>query len=423
MWDCLVTDMKKLSYCVLFLMASLMKGQPSQEQTQIDVQALLERVRQLEARVAELEQRDAPQRDKVAETPIVAAPSAAVMEGQTSIAAGPVYPLGVEEQIYPRFRMAGFSDLNYSASTIRGSRSGFSEGQFVLHINSQLSPKLSVFGELTLTARDAADTHSHSHSAFDAEVERSFIRYDYNDGWKLSFGRFHTPVNYWNDAFHHGTWLQTTVSKPEMARSFIPVHFVGSLTEGSIPVPGATLNYKAGIGNGRGGDLQRAGDAGDLNNSRAWLVNVTARPDKYYPLQIGASLYSDQILAEGRPVRESMQAVQIVWNSENPELIAEFANARHRPMGDNSTASSQAWYVQTAYRIAEGRWKPYYRFEYQHVPKSDFAFRTVPSVSGSVAGMRWDISTFAAFKFEYRKLRRSDVGSGHYGFAQTSFTF
>jgi len=37
------------------------------------------------------------------------------------------------------------------------------------------------------------------------------IRYDYNDFFKLSFGRYHTPINYWNTAFHHGLWLQTTI--------------------------------------------------------------------------------------------------------------------------------------------------------------------------------------------------------------------
>jgi hypothetical protein len=70
------------------------------------------------------------------------------------------------------------------------------------------------------------------------------------------------------------------------------------------------------------------------------------------------------------------------------------------------------------------QWKPYYRFEYIHVPKADLIFRpVVPVFHASTAGIRYDISTFAAFKFEYRHYIRRD-GPGIYGFfGQTSFTF
>src|SRR5262249_8664970 len=133
-------------------------------------------------------------------------------------------------------------------------------------------------------------------------------RYDLNDYFKLSFGRYHTPINYWNTAFHHGAWLQTTISRPEMAQfggSFIPVHFVGMLGEGSASAGGLNLNYALGLGNGRGSVISRDGDFGDLNNNRAWLVNAFVKPDKLYGLQIGGSAYRDEIsLTTGQAARE-----------------------------------------------------------------------------------------------------------------------
>src|ERR1700704_1973404 len=87
--------------------------------------------------------------------------------------------------------------------------------------------------------------------------------FDQSDQLKVSFGRYHTPVNYWNNTFHHGSWLQTTISRPEMAQfggAFIPVHFVGALAEGVLPAGGLNLNYNVGIGNGRGGVISRGGD-------------------------------------------------------------------------------------------------------------------------------------------------------------------
>jgi len=88
-------------------------------------------------------------------------------------------------------------------------------------------------------------------------------------------------------------------------------------------------------------------------------------------------------------------------------------------------SNSQAWYVQTAYRLPwfEKLWKPYYRFEYIHIPGSDQLFRLVPSLAGSTVGVRYDISSFAALKFEYRNLRRPGEPRINGAFAQTSFTF
>ena len=138
----------------------------------------------------------------------------------------------------PNLKIAGFSDFNFSGSDQPGTKSGFTEGQFILHLNSNLSPKVSFMGEVSLTARTDAGTGTPAVTGFNAEVERSIIRFEHNDYFKASFGRYHTPINYWNTAFHHGQWLQTTVSRPEMTQfggRFIPVHFIGALARRRSP--------------------------------------------------------------------------------------------------------------------------------------------------------------------------------------------
>ena len=264
---------------------------------------------------------------------------------------------------------------------------------------------------------------------FNAEVERSIIRYEVNDMLKVSFGRYHTPINYWNTAFHHGSWLQTTASRPEMTRfggSFIPVHFLGSLVEGSIPAGGLNLTYNFGLGNGRGAAINRGGDFGDINNNRAWLVNAFVRPNGIYGLQVGASVYRDKLNPIGLPVvDEWIQSAHIVWEKETPEVIAEFANVSHKPAGGGVASHSQAFYVQVAYRLSpfEQKLKPYYRYEYIHIPKSDATFQAVPGLSGSTLGIRYDLSTFSALKFEYRHFRRPALPTVDGFVGQTSFTF
>ena len=114
-----------------------------------------------------------------------------------------------------------------------------------------------------------------------------------------------------------------------------------------------------------------------------------------------------------------------LFNPWTPEFIAEFADVSHQPIGGGIASNSQAFYIQTAYRLPwAGRlWKPYYRFEYMHIPRSDAIFRAVPSFSGSTVGLRYDISSFAALKFEFRRYDRRDLTSINGAFMQTSFTF
>ena len=197
---------------------------------------------------------------------------------------------------YPSFRLSGFGDVNFAKTKhIEGPR-GFFEGQFTLHMASELSSRATFFGEITFTPRTDAGTGSPAVTGFNTEVERMILRFDHSDRLKVSLGRYHTPINYWNTAFHHGQWLQTTITRPEMIQfggRVLPVHFVGTLVEGAVPAGGLNLNYKAGLGNGRGTVISRGGDAGDSNGQLAWLVNAFLKPDQLFGLQVGGALYGD----------------------------------------------------------------------------------------------------------------------------------
>ena len=121
---------------------------------------------------------------------------------------------------------------------------GFKIGQIVAQANATLSERVLFFGELSVTGRN---------TGYSVAMERAILRYEFNDGVKVSVGRFHTPVSYWNTAFHHGLWLQGSVARPEAVKfgsRFIPVHFVGAMAEGQFS--GTPLHYAVGVGNGRG---------------------------------------------------------------------------------------------------------------------------------------------------------------------------
>ncbi|HYE23616.1 MAG TPA: hypothetical protein VEG32_00325 [Clostridia bacterium] len=415
---------------LLLLQVTLVAGAFAQSAPTVsgaDVRSLLERIEKLEKRVAELEGRASPGSTPAHTPPAWSPQTAATLPGASAHDAAMHDAMISDAESFPSLKIRGFADVDFSASDRPGARSGFSLGQFVLHLASPLSKKISYFGEVSLTAQP---------NSYAVDVERSFIRYDVNDTAKISFGRYHTPINYWNTAFHHGSWLQTTVSRPDMSRfggTFLPVHFVGAQSEGNIPSGGLELGYNVGLGNGRGSFFSRAGDNADANNNRAWLVNVFSRPRMFRHLQIGGSVYNDELTLspdgpspEGRNFREWIASGHIVWTGETPEFLAEFANVHHRSTLTGHTFDSQGGYVQVAYRLPvwERRWKPYARYDYIQVPEDDITFGEVEDVRSFTFGLRYDISDFTAFKAEYRNGRGAiDEDRVNSVVMQTAFTF
>jgi hypothetical protein len=355
--------------------------------------------------------------------PAAAAPAPASMAHEQQ-------PAQPAESEYPRLKIAGFGDVNFAVTKqIEGPR-GFSQGQFALHMTSALSPRVTFFGEVSFSARADAGTGMPPATGFNTEIERMILRFDRNDHLKASFGRYHTPINWWNTAFHHGQWLQTTVARPEMIQfggRFLPVHFVGALIEGSVPAAGWNLNYKGGVGNGRASVMSRAGDAGDVNGHRAWLLNGFSKPDKPFGLEFGGSVYGDLVtLSTGGEFDEQIVSGYVVWHKEDPEIIAELASVRHRETNAAPATWNHAYYVQAAYRLPwrERLWKPYFRFEHIGIDAAEVVFATVPEVDMATVGLRYDASQFAAIKGEFRTWTRGAESDRNYGgFFQLCFTF
>lgn len=294
-----------------------------------------------------------------------------------------------------------FGDASYVA-TDRAIPSGFVIGQAVGHLIASLTDRLAFFGEVTLSSQPAG--------GYTIELERSILRYDVNDALKLSGGRYHTPIGYWNTAFHHGTWLQTTVARPEMVKygsQFIPTHFVGAMAEGSVPAGDLGLGYMLGVGNGRASTISRAGDAGDPNSGRAITAAISAQPVALFGLQVGGGYYRDRVTpTAGAAANEGISSAYVAWQRESPELIAEYADVRHTPIAGGNTADNHAFYVQVAYRLpgAASQFKPYARTEKLVTSSSDVVFAPLAlGYTGTLGGVRYDFAPFAALKAEFRR--------------------
>ena len=345
-----------------------------------------------------------------------AADTAAVMDVQEESAQA------ADEQSYPDLKIRGFCDVGYSWTDDATRASGFKLGQFALHFSSPLAPRVRFFGETS---------YSPKHTDYVLEVERMLIRYEFNDLFALSAGRYHNPANFWNTAYHHGLWLQTTIDRPEMIKfggELIPAHFVGLQAEGRFP--GALgMHYQLGVGNGRDfAAPTRAGDAGENTTKRAWVAHVFARPSELFGLETGGSLYGDHLdLGDSISIRELTVAAHFAWTREQPEFIAEVARVSHRDLRKPDPYIDTAWYAQLAYRLAGAAadFKPYARYEHTTVDPNDPVVEAAAYDQEVVTlGIRYDLAVLAALKGEYRNLKPGGGGprvNGYY--FQSSFTF
>ncbi len=333
----------------------------------------------------------------------------------------PAVGLAGQELDDPRVRVLGFGDFNYLVTELdRQEGEGFQMGQMVGHVIADLSERFTFFGEVSVTAKN---------DGYSIAAERALVRYDFADFFKISAGRFHTPVGYWNTAFHHGSWLQTSVARPEMIKfgsRLIATHFVGLIAEGGLPASTLGLGYSVGIGNGRAANIARPGNTGDVNDQRAWLARVRSRPISIVGLELGATFHSDRMLAPDlSEANERIYALHAALDRDAPEILAEYAHVTHDPViGTGDFPGSDAYYIQFGYRLSGtfSSVKPYARVEQVVVPSGDDVFAPLAlNYDGVIVGVRYDPGVFLALRLEYRWERFEALEGKNSLYAQASF--
>lgn len=344
---------------------------------------------------------------------------------QTPVQEPPEKPDATAAASGPSLHVRGFADINFAATSDRKSddgrnTDGFTLGNFVGHVSSSLGGKLSFYAEVIVEARP---------NGFNLDVARSILRYDYNDRFKISVGRYHAPVGYWNTAFHRGLWLQTSIFRPDIIKEefFQPDHFIGVFTEGTIART-AGLGYIVGFGNGREGDLHLACEsepgAGCLSRHRAGVVRLFVRPPQLSGVEAGGAVYRDTIAVTDTPgYPELITSGYVAITREAPEVIAEFSNLRHHDRLSGKDYDSQAFYVQAACRLSgQEKWKPYGRYEKAISPRFEPVIGGLSNWKATV-GLRYELTDLATLKVEYGHRRRPDGTRADGLYAQTAFTF
>jgi len=305
----------------------------------------------------------------------------------------------------------GFGDVGFYGGNQRGQTSSFSIGQTNLFITSNLSERLRFLTEMVFEV--------HENNGFSVDLERVLIEGSLNDYLKLSAGRYHTAIGYYNTAYHHSTWFQTATERPyifeyEDEGGILPIHMVGAQASGQIPSGKLGLHYIFEVGNGRTSDpfAEPVQNYVDENGHKAMNVAVFARPDAIPGLQTGFSFFRDVRSVPNSPrITETIADAYAVLIRPRFEWLNEVLLIRHAPEGQH-VYETPAFYSQISERF--GIYRPYLRYQYINASSQEPIFPQVGLRTGPSVGMRFDVTESVALKlqYDYTTLRRQGIIDG-----------
>jgi hypothetical protein len=130
------------------------------------------------------------------------------------------------QQRNTQLKIYGHLQYNYDKVGEENADSYFSLGEQDFFVTSNLSDRVSFLGE-TVVKYDNSTS-----SKFSPSIERAQLKFDYYKNHSIIIGKMHTPVNYWNDVYHHGRYFYPTIDRPSSFSYLIPIHSLGLRMQG-----------------------------------------------------------------------------------------------------------------------------------------------------------------------------------------------
>lgn len=177
-----------------------------------------------------------------------------------------------------------FGHITASLEEEDGERhSDFSLGEHDFFVQSKITPRFSFLSETIVAPLNV----SAGSADFKVSIERARLKYQYREWLSLIVGKMHTPVNYWNDVYHHGRLFFPTIDRPRSFGSVVPIHTLGMRLQGQN-IGGLNFGYDLVIGNG-----MSSNDISDGTLQKSITTAVHIKPEE--GTRIGVSAYFDRL--------------------------------------------------------------------------------------------------------------------------------
>jgi hypothetical protein len=298
-------------------------------------------------------------------------------------------------------QIRGFID---GTSTYQKGQVSFGFEEQDLFITSQLNDRISFLGESVFKFSPTSSTD------FNVSIERVVFKYNYAGNNNILFGKHHTPINYWNDTYHHGRVFFPTIYRPLLFdANIIPLHTTGISLQGQN-LGDLKFGYDLMIGNGLGST-----DIEDNDKTKSVTAAIHIKPVE--GLRIGTSYYHD-IISKGATVHESTETIKhqvnqnlftgsVAYFGKKFEVLAETTLA-HNHTDTTGTKRTTASYIYAGVRVTN-KLVPYAKVERLNYQQGEMYYHK-DNTTSFIGGIRYEINYLAVIKLEYEHDNREIAG-------------
>ncbi len=273
-------------------------------------------------------------------------------------------------------------------------------------------------------------------STEEAEMERLTAGWLFGEQTMLWVGRFHQPSKYWTTEYHHGQFLQTSISRPGIEEweddgGPIPTHITGLLLEtGQIRKDSSGFQFAVSAGfapvlTERGLEPFEPWDPSS-GHGPAFNFRLAFLPDYFGNNQFGilggwSDIEIDSETSISQLGTESVELLQLGayldWYWEQLRFIfnVNYLETKHiRPNG-NSIDDFWAGYIQAEYAVGS-YWTVYGRHENSTDADDSEFIQLIPKFIShrNLYGVRWDIATNLALTLEIADTETVTSDFGQY---------
>jgi len=252
------------------------------------------------------------------------------------------------------------------------------------------------------------------------DIERAYLEYR-TTRWMFVAGRTHAELGYWNNAFHHGRWLQLTIDRPHALRfedegGILQVHSVGASVSYAPARGDSGVEVALGVGNGHGRTIDQIQTKEDDNWAKSMLVRVGAVGIGHPALRFGVNAAVDIIAPQpvtvrplwpDKPITELVTGVYLALRGERLMVFSETYNVLHRSGG-------RSWQITDGFLIAGYRFSQFIPFGELEARRgdgrSDPFYNPDPAIGSegvppgnfveATAGVRYELNAWSALKLE-----------------------
>ena len=263
-------------------------------------------------------------------------------------------------------------------------------------------------------------------STEETDLERFQIGLMASDQSMIWIGRFHSPARYWNFTYHHGDFLQTSISRPFMdvvedEGGIFPTHISGVMLEKSINLKSMSelqLSASLGVSSAFKQQMLKPFDLlkPEAGHQPAIDMRLAFLPDQLKENQLGLTLgYADlsvidslQTMPELEQVYQLFASVYIDWKIDRWRVISSVANVRNRLNLKAETVRDnlQLSYIQAEFSI-DKKWTGFTRLENIAGKNKSVYLSLFPDaiVNRQVAGVRLDLNQSQALSVELSRVQ------------------